>query len=84
MMFNLNEDNQSIDDLIKYIESKLIDVKKNKNLDKEILVNIQNIYLSVISDWMRENYLLGIEVTPNIEKEISNDLLDLINTLNKL
>jgi hypothetical protein len=80
----LNEDNESILDLLNYIDSKIVELRNNKNLDKEILLGLHKIYKETIDDWMSQNYLMSIEPNKDKEKEIMNNLLELINLINSL
>ena len=80
----LNEDNKSILDLLNYVDSKIIELRKNKNLDEEILSSLSKIYLETIEDWMSRNYLIFIEPNKREEEEIVNNLLELIDILNSI
>lgn len=80
----LNEDNESILDLLNYIDSKIVELRNNKNLDKEILLGLRKIYKETIDDWMSQNYLMSIEPNKYKEKEIMDNLLELINLINSL
>jgi hypothetical protein len=68
----LNEDNKSILDLLNYVDSKIIELRKNKNLDEEILFSLSKIYLETIEDWMSRNYLISVEPNKREEEEIVN------------
>jgi hypothetical protein len=80
----LNEDNKSILDLLNYVDSKILELRKNKNLDKEILSSLSKIYLETIEDWMSRNYLISVEPNKREEEEIVNNLLELIDILNSI
>jgi hypothetical protein len=80
----LNEDNKSILDLLNYVDSKILELRKNKNLDKEILSSLSKIYLETIEDWMSRNYLTSVEPNKREEEEIVNNLLELIDILNSI
>jgi len=80
----LKEDNKSILDLLQYVDSKIIELRKNKNLDEEILFNLSKIYLETIEDWMSRNYLISVEPNKREEEEIVNNLLELIDILNSI
>jgi hypothetical protein len=80
----LNEDNKSILDLLNYVDSKIIELRKNKNLDEEILSSLSKIYLETIEDWMSRNYLISVEPNKREEEEIVNNLLELIDILNSI
>ena len=80
----LNEDNKSILDLLNYVDSKILKLRKNKNLDKEILSSLSKIYLETIEDWMSRNYLISVEPNKREEEEIVNNLLELIDILNSI
>ena len=83
-MLNLLEDNKSIEDLIGYIDSKIISLRKNKTLKETSLIQLHTLYQNIIGDWMKENYLMGIESNIKEEKEITDNLLEFISYLNKL
>jgi hypothetical protein len=80
----LSEDNKSILDLINYIDSKIIELRKNKNLDNDILSKLSKIYTETIGDWMYQNYLNSIEPNSKEEEIIINNLLNLINLINSI
>jgi len=80
----LNEDNKSILDLINYIDSKIIELRKNKNLDNDILSKLSKIYTETIGDWMYQNYLNSVEPNSKEEEIIINNLLNLINIINSI
>jgi hypothetical protein len=80
----LSEDNKSILDLINYIDSKIIELRKNKNLDNDILSKLSKIYTETIGDWMYQNYLNSIEPNSKEEEIIINNLLNLINIINSI
>jgi len=80
----LNEDNKSILDLLNYIDSKILELRKNKNLDKEIVLSLSKIYLETIDSWMSQNYLISVEPNKREEEEIVNSLLELIDILNSI
>jgi hypothetical protein len=80
----LNENNKSILDLLNYVDSKIIELRKNKNLDEEILSSLSKIYLETIEDWMSRNYLISVEPNKREEEEIINNLLELIDILNSI
>jgi hypothetical protein len=80
----LSEDNKSILDLINYIDSKIIELRKNKNLDNDILSKLSKIYTETIGDWMYQNYLNSVEPNSKEEEIIINNLLNLINIINSI
>ena len=80
----LSEDNKSILDLVNYIDSKIIELRKNKNLDNDILSKLSKIYTETIGDWMYQNYLNSIEPNSKEEEIIINNLLNLINIINSI
>jgi hypothetical protein len=83
-MFNLNEDNKSIEDLINYIDNKIIELRKNNKLSDDNINKLNYFYDKVIIKWMEGYYLINIELNSEEEKIIMNDLLDLISYLNKI
>jgi hypothetical protein len=80
----LSEDNKSILDLINYIDSKIIELRKNKNLDNDILSKLSKIYTETIGNWMYQNYLNSVEPNSKEEEIIINNLLNLINIINSI
>jgi hypothetical protein len=80
----LNEDNKSILDLLNYIDSKIIELRKNKDLDKDIILSLSKIYKETIDGWMSQNYLTSIDPSKDEEEEIVNSLLELIDILNSI
>jgi hypothetical protein len=43
-MININEDNKSILDLIQYIDVKIVNIIKQKNLSPAVLQDLQKLY----------------------------------------
>lgn len=84
MMFSLNEDNKSIEELVSYINSKMVELRKDKDLNPRILTDFQMLYIEIVDPWMTEYNLTRIEPKTKIEQQINNDLLELISYLNKL
>jgi hypothetical protein len=84
MMFSLNEDNKSIEELINYINSKMVELRKNKKLNPKILTDFQMLYMEIVDPWMTEYNLTRQEPKLKIEQQINDDLLELISYLNKL
>ena len=84
MMFNLNEDNQSVEDLVKYIESKILQLKKENKLDDDSVKEIEKVYNNWVNPWMSNYYMSNIEPKSNRETQIINNLLELISYLNKI
>ena len=83
-MFNLNEDNQSVEDLVKYIESKILQLKKENKLDDDSVKEIEKVYNNWVNPWMSNYYMSNIEPKSNRETQIINNLLELISYLNKI
>jgi hypothetical protein len=80
----INEDNKSVLDLINYINSKIIELRNNKNLSQNVKDELSSLYNNVVDDWMNKNYMFDIEPTVDEEEEIINNLLEIINFLNNL
>lgn len=80
----LNEDNKSIEQLMDYIDSKIVKLRTSKEIKSNIIKDIQDLYSLTIEPWLKENYLLDIEPSSKLEEQINNNLLELINYLNKL
>ena len=80
----INEDNKSVLDLINYINSKIIELRNNKNLSQNVKDELSSLYNNVVDNWMNKNYMFDIEPTVDEEEEIINNLLEIINFLNNL
>jgi hypothetical protein len=80
----LNEDNKSILDLINYIDSKIVILRKDNNFSKNIINSLSNLYNLTVGEWMSKNYISNIKPSSSEEEEIMNKLLEIIDFLNKL
>lgn len=79
----LNEDNKSILDLINYIDSKIVTLRKENKFSENSLNSLSNLYNNIVGDWMSKNYLFDIEPSSSEEEEIKNKLLEIITFLNE-
>ena len=80
----INEDNKSILDLINYIDSKIVTLRKADKFTENSLNSLSNLYNNTVGDWMSKNYLFNVEPISNEEEEIKNKLLEIITFLNEL
>ena len=80
----LNEDNKSILDLVNYIDSKIVVLRKDNKFSKNIINSLSNLYNITVGEWMSRNYISNIEPSSSEEEEIVNNLLEIIDFLNKL
>lgn len=80
----LNEDNKSILDLVNYIDSKIIALRKDNKFSKNTIDSLSNLYNLTVGEWMSKNYISDVEPSPNEEEEITSKLLEIINFLNTL
>jgi len=80
----LNEDNKSILDLVNYIDSKIVTLRKDNNFSKNIINSLSNLYNSTVGEWMSKNYISNVEPSSSEEEEIKDKLLEIIDFLNKL
>jgi hypothetical protein len=80
----INEDNKSILDLINYIDSKIVTLRKANKFTENSLNSLSNLYNNTVGDWMSKNYLFNVEPISNEEEEIKNKLLEIITFLNEL
>ena len=80
----INEDNKSILDLINYIDSKIVTLRKENKFSENSLNSLSNLYNNTVGDWMSKNYLFNIEPSSSEEEEIKNKLLEIITFLNEL
>jgi hypothetical protein len=79
----LNEDNKSILDLINYIDSKIVTLRKENKFSENSLNSLSNLYDNTVGDWMSKNYLFDVEPSSSEEEEIKNKLLEIITFLNE-
>lgn len=84
MMFNLLEDNQSVLDLIRYVDSKVVELRNKKGLDPEVMAKLSEVYEDVVDPWMENNYLKDVEPDIRWEEEIQNKLFTLISYINSI
>jgi hypothetical protein len=80
----INEDNKSILDLINYIDSKIVTLRKENKFSENSLNSLSNLYNNTVGDWMSKNYLFNVEPSSSEEEEIKNKLLEIITFLNEL
>ena len=80
----LNEDNKSILDLVNYIDSKIVTLRKENKFSENSLNSLSNLYNNTVGDWMSKNYLFNVEPSFSEEEEIKNKLLEIITFLNEL
>jgi hypothetical protein len=80
----LNENNKSILDLINYIDSKIVILRKDNKFSKNIVNELSSLYNNIVGEWMNINYINDIEPDIREENEIMNKLLEIITFLNKL
>lgn len=80
----LNEDNKSILDLINYIDSKIVVLRKDSKFSKNVVNELSSLYNNVVGEWMSSNYLNNIEPDVKEENKIMDKLLEIITFLNKL
>lgn len=80
----LNEDNKSILNLVNYIDSKIVSLRKDNKFSKNIINSLSNLYNLTVGEWMSRNYISNIEPSSSEEEEIVNNLLEIIDFLNKL
>ncbi|MBU0924911.1 hypothetical protein KKG81_08505 [bacterium] len=81
----LKESNSSIESLIKELDKKIIEFKKNKTLTPEVQNELLVFYEKLIIPWM-EKYFFQDKFQLNKEDEemFINSVLDVINSLKKL
>lgn len=80
----LNEDNKSILDLVNYIDSKIVSLRKDNKFSKNIVSELSSLYNNIVGKWIDINYLNNIEPDIREENEIMDKLLEIITFLNKL
>ena len=80
----LNEDNKSILDLVNYIDSKIVALRKDNKFSKNTIDSLSNLYNLTVGEWMSKNYISDVEPSSKEEEEIVDKLLEIIDFLNKL
>lgn len=85
MKIKLKEDNKNIDNLIRKINEKVIELKKNNFFNnEEVKKDIEKIYNSYIIKWMEKHFIVNNEMSPEFEEKFIDILLDFYNKLNKI
>ena len=84
MIYNLLEDNKSILDLIRYVDSKIVELRNTKDLDPEIISKLSKVYSDTVDLWIENNYLDDVEPDIRWEEEIQQELLQLISYINSI
>ena len=84
MMFDVNEENQDIDNAISYLESVVVQLRKSNKLDDVTKELIQDLFDNEIAYYMSNYYLPGIETNSKYEEQIINNIIDLISILKKI
>lgn len=84
MTFNINEENKDIDNVISYLESTIVQLRKSNKLDDITKNLIQDLFNNEILYYMTNYYLPGIEINSKYEEQIINDIIDLISILKKI
>ena len=83
-MFNLFEDNKSIDDLIRYINLKIVALRDSKNIPIDLLKELSIKYKSIVIPWSEEYELDNVEPDRKSEEQIKNDLLEIVIFLKEM
>ncbi|MBC8147555.1 MAG: hypothetical protein H8E98_06170 [Bacteroidetes bacterium] len=81
----VKESNASIDSLIKELDRRIIELKKNKILTPEVQNELLMFYEKMINPWI-EKYFFQDKFQLNEEDEelFINSVLDVLNSLKKL
>lgn len=82
----LFEDNKNIESLIDHLNSKIVELRKRKLLEKgdELFETLENMYKNIINPWIKEYSLSNKELERDEEQEFIDIILDTINTINKI
>jgi len=85
-IFKLFEDNKSLDDLIKHLDSLILKLRKNKKIDlnNPFIKELINFYSSTIANFYGDYILRNKEIDKTSEETIFNSILDIINILAKI
>lgn len=78
------ENNEDIDSLVKYLDKRIIELRRKNVLTTSDLSFLTKFYQETILPWMKEFYLPNKVVDKQDESEIINSILDVVNWLKKI
>lgn len=85
MMFNiLLEDNKTIEEYIKNLESLIVKLRESDKLTNKDKQQLISIYNETIFPWMEKYYLTNKELTSKEESEMIDFILDLTSIAYKI
>ena len=84
MSSRLLEGNKDVDNLIRALDSIIVELRNSGKLDKDIIEDLKYFYNIEIDDYMKDYYLGGSEVTSDYEEYISDSIINLINVLRSI
>ncbi len=77
------ESNEDLDSMIKYLDSKVIELKK-KYPNSQLLKDVGEFYKSVLDSWMWDFRMDGKEVENEYDEELKNLILEWITKINNV
>jgi hypothetical protein len=83
-MYNLLEDNKSIEGYITYLDQLIVKLRTTKGIDEELKKELLKFYETLIHPWTKKYYLSNKEISENDEKEMIDIILDKSNEISKL
>ena len=83
-MFNLNEDNQTVEQLMDYINEKILILRNNNKIPKELIDELIKTYGNIFNEWMEKYYIQSKEIGEEETTRLQNNAVDFISMLNKL
>ena len=84
MMFDINEENKDIDNVISYLESIIVSLRRSNKLDTITTDLIKGLFDNEISYYMDNYYIPGVETNSKYEENIINDIMDLVSILKNI
>lgn len=79
----IREDNKDIERLVHHLSDKVV-AFRNCYPNNESLNDIRQFYDEVVIPWMEEYQLAHQEIDDEFDESIKNDILDLINSINRI
>jgi hypothetical protein len=82
-MYSLLEDNTSIENSIKYLDSLIVKLRNRSNINNKNKQYLLSLYNDVIIPWVDKYYITGVETSKDEEQEMMNIILDNISIISK-
>lgn len=80
----IKEDNKQVLEMIKQLDQKILQLKKENKIPADYLQPITEFYQEAIVPWMDGYYLLDKEIDPEAEQEVQDKVYELFLLLQAL